>query len=229
MRIWFVFSVVWGVWMGGLVSDGQAQFRKPDSGDSFTLTDSMSRGADRGLWPATASPRTEARKPVGRRYLQSLGGGLLGAGVGGGLGMLVGSVVVEERYSLRGEDPREVPAPLFGVWIGSIVGAMAGQHAAMEDRVIGLTTAGSFFGSLLSAGVLAVFSDGDPYWAASGFAVGAAAGAALGTTVAASPASQGLVTWRDGVLHPTLPTVRPARWPLRTTKAAAVVIVALHF
>ena len=178
-----------------------------------------------------ATPRrfaVEGATSPGRRYLQSLGGGLLGAGLGGGLGLLIGNVVVEERYSLRGEDPRTVPAPLFGVWIGSIVGAMAGPRADMSNHVLGLTAAGSFFGSLLSAGMVAALTDGDPYGAASGFVVGAAAGAALGTTMAASARAQGLITRHEGALRLTLPTVRSARLPLSSTQALQVVVVAVH-
>lgn len=69
-------------------SAGQPRLAAPNGAFSERLT------LDRAYAEATDTDRSS-----GRRFLRSFGGGLLGAGIGGGLGALIGPVAEEELYS----------------------------------------------------------------------------------------------------------------------------------
>jgi len=139
---------------------------------------------DRGY---VGSPGT-ARSPGGR-FLRSLGGGLLGATIGGGLGALIGPVAEEELYPECSRGTRdcdgEVHLAPFGVWFGSVIGALAGAQANVDGSATVTAVVGSGFGSLIGLAALATASNGRGPWGAGGFVLGAAAGAAFGATIAA--------------------------------------------
>lgn len=148
-------------------------------------------------------------------YPTSFGGALLGAAIGGGLGLLVGPVPQgalfrdrEHRRYLYDEDDTVHLAPI-GVWVGSAVGAMAGARTGVRDEATVAAVGGSLVGSWLGLAVFATASNGRTPWKQAGFTIGSAAGAALGAVlVGPAPEPQGVVRRRgDGPWTLGMPTV----------------------
>ena len=159
-------------------SAGQPRLAAPNGAFSERLT------LDRAYAEAPDTDRSS-----GRRFLRSFGGGLLGAGIGGGLGALIGPVAEEELYPECSRGIRDCEGEIhlgpIGVWLGGTVGALAGAQADMDGSAVGLAMAGGGFGSLIGLAALATASNGRGPWGLGGFVAGAAAGAAFGTTIAA--------------------------------------------
>lgn len=173
----------------------------------------------------------DTNRPMGRRFLRSLGGGLLGATIGGGLGWLVSPVDIEElnpdcRRSTR-DCEGEVHLGPIGVWLGGTLGAVAGARADMDSAAPLLAGVAGGFGSLIGLAALATASNGRGSWGLGGFVLGAAAGAAFGAAVVAPNTSRrGVLTIEAGRPQWHLP--RPAIGPQRDRDGLRVRVVLLQ-
>ena len=165
------------------------------------------------------------------RFLHAFGGGLVGATIGGGLGWLVSPVDVEElvpdcRRSTRDCEGEVHLAPL-GVWLGGIIGAVAGAQADMDSAAPLLAGVAGGFGSLIGLAALATASNGRGPWGFGGFVLGAAAGAAFGAAVVAPNTSRrGVLTIDAG--HPQWHVPRPVIGPQRDRDGLRVRVVLLQ-
>lgn len=163
------------------------------------------------------------------RFWPSVGAAALGAGIGGGLGALIGEIDIDEIERERdSKDEGAFPAFLPGIVIGSTVGAMAGAKADPRGSSTAYAVGGSLLG-MLGGGLLgAAVSGSEPTGVAIGMGVGAAFGA--GGAVGISPEAQnGLVArdadgWRIG-----LPQVRRVPDPLGPGTAPRVRLTRIRF
>lgn len=152
-------------------------------------------------WPRLEMRRGGAEASSDGGYGRSFGGALLGATIGGGLGALIGPVAEEELYPECSRRTRDCEGDVylapFGVWFGSVIGALAGAQADIDGSATVTAVVGSGFGSLIGLAALATASNGRYPWGAGGFVLGAASGAAFGATIAAPDSSPRAVLSRD--------------------------------
>lgn len=187
------------------------------------------------VW-AAADERRATAEADGAHYLTSFGGGLLGAAIGGGLGLLVGPVPQDalfgdqERRRYPYDENDTVHLAPIGVWVGSMVGAMAGARTGMHDKAMLAAGGGSLVGSLLGLATFATASNGRDLWRGAGFVIGSAAGAALGAVlVGPAPEPRGLVRRRgDGLWTLGMPTVnwQPPHAPFGRSHVRVVLVSA---
>lgn len=120
------------------------------------------------------------------------GVGLVGGAVGGGIGLLVGPVDLDDIE--RGRDPGRhsdgddddegtFPTALLGAWGGSALGVAVSAHA-QADLELGKTEvfllgSTAVLGSVVGLGFGAVLSGGRTWVGAGGFLLGSAGGAAF--------------------------------------------------
>ena len=125
----------------------------PARAEAQTTPGDFSMGISMRVAPPASAP--SGRGPAPRvHFFRAFGGGLLGASIGGGLGLLIGAVDLndfETDPAKLDEEGVKIPLAMPGVLVGSTIGVLAAERAGMEGMEVGLTAVGSVFGGLLAS------------------------------------------------------------------------------
>lgn len=167
------------------------------------------------------------------RFRRSLGFGVLGAAIGGGLGALIGKVdsdvlFCRERYCHDGyssDESDEISLTPLGIWIGGLVGAIAGGRAPMDGETLFVAIGGSLLGGVFAGAAAAAFSNGRPAWSYAGFAMGISAGAALAVMTRPVMESKGIVHFQEGSWSVGIPSVQVHPGPIAPGRPVRSVVL----
>lgn len=201
------------------VSDRFSLSGRAAASERFATPRSLAR-ADASA-PRASDPAAASGGPS--PFVRGLRGAAIGTVVGGGLGLLIGEVPFEAFEGSRdcsrerctfddADDDGSIHMVIPGVWLGSLIGALAGTSADTDGETLILTGGGAALVGILGALGGAAVGGGSRWETVVGYGVGASVGAAAGIA-ARSRDTRSLVRLRDGRLRLGTPDVGVAPAP----------------